>query len=243
MPISQALLKYGHSSFSLEILEYCAKEDCIKKESFYIAQLKPEYNICKEGKSRLGIRHTLATIAKISVTQKGKLVSEETRAKQRAAKIGENHPMFGKTHSEEAKAKISTVHTGKTVSEETRAKISAARVGKLLLESTKVKLSIGNKGEKNPMFGKTHNEKSKALIRTARLGKSQLSELIKIKMSEASGTAIKVFDLKTNETSIYSSMKKAAKALGVTQPALSFRFKTNNSFLLKERYQIEKLNT
>jgi hypothetical protein len=36
-------------------------------------------------------------------------------------------------------------------------------------------------------------------------------------------------------------MKKAAEALGVSQPALSFRFKKESSFLLKKRYQIEKV--
>jgi hypothetical protein len=62
-------------------------------------------------------------------------------------------------------------------------------------------------------------------------------------MSEAQGIAIKVFDLETNEPSTFSSLKKAAKVLGVSQSALSQRFKTKNSFLLKGRYQIEKANT
>lgn len=45
--INKALLKYGYAKFSLEILEYCKPEDCIKKEQYYIDLLIPEYNILK----------------------------------------------------------------------------------------------------------------------------------------------------------------------------------------------------
>ena len=42
-------------------------------------------------------------------------------------------------------------------------------------------------------------------------------------MSEESGTALRVLDLKTNEISVYTSIKKAADRMGVTQPAVSKR--------------------
>jgi DNA-binding transcriptional ArsR family regulator len=68
------------------------------------------------------------------------------------------------------------------------------------------------------------------------------SEETKIKISEAQGTAIKVLDLETNLSSNYASIRKAAKALGVAQSALSNHLKKNplSSFVLKGRYQIEK---
>lgn len=56
--IYNAILKYGHSNFSLDILEYCTKELVIKREQYYIDLLKPEYNICKYAGSCLGYRHT-----------------------------------------------------------------------------------------------------------------------------------------------------------------------------------------
>lgn len=133
--------------------------------------------------------------------------------------------MFGLKHSEETLEKMSSAKAGKKLSLETRAKITYLR------------------GEKHPIFGKTLTQETKDLIRAARLGKYLLSEKTKTRMSEMSGIAIKVFDLKTNETSFFSSMKKAAEMLDVSQPALSFRFKTNNSFLLKKRYQIEKVKS
>jgi len=45
MIICAALLKYGYSNFSLEILEFCKKEDTITRENYYLKLLKPEYNI------------------------------------------------------------------------------------------------------------------------------------------------------------------------------------------------------
>jgi hypothetical protein len=92
MPICRALLKYGYSGFSLEILEYCEPENVIKREQHYIDLLNPEYNILKIAGSMLGFRQ-----------------SEESRAKMSAAakkidhpgrfKTGENNPMFGKARS------------------------------------------------------------------------------------------------------------------------------------------------
>lgn len=43
--IYRALLKYGYSKFSLDIIEYCESNMLIAKEQHYINLLKPEYNI------------------------------------------------------------------------------------------------------------------------------------------------------------------------------------------------------
>ncbi len=43
--IRRALLKYGYSNFSLDILEYCESDVLITREQYYIDLLKPEYNI------------------------------------------------------------------------------------------------------------------------------------------------------------------------------------------------------
>nr|YP_009945076.1 GIY-YIG endonuclease [Monilinia laxa]QOE17440.1 GIY-YIG endonuclease [Monilinia laxa] len=95
----------------------------------------------------------------------------------------------------------------------------------------------------NPNFGKTHSEETKALITLAKLGKSVLSETMKSKMSIDKGTALNVLDLKTNETSRYSSITKAAEAMGVSQAAISKRFKnmTRGPLIVKKRYKVEKV--
>lgn len=45
MPICKAILKYGLSSFDLEILEYCKAEVRFEREEFFLKLLRPEYNI------------------------------------------------------------------------------------------------------------------------------------------------------------------------------------------------------
>lgn len=101
MPIYKALLKYDHSNFKLEILEYCDKENVISREQHYLDLLSPEYNILTEARSSLGYKHT-----------------EETLAKFQERKF-----------SEEQKAKLSAAATGRKLSEDTKAKLSANRIG------------------------------------------------------------------------------------------------------------------
>lgn len=57
-PIDRALLKYGFSNFSLEILEYCNEDNVLKREQYFIDLLKPEYNIVQTAGSTLGYKHT-----------------------------------------------------------------------------------------------------------------------------------------------------------------------------------------
>jgi group I intron endonuclease len=56
--IYRALLKNGHSNFSLTILEYCDKEKCLEREDFYLFSLKHEYNILEKAGSSLGRKHS-----------------------------------------------------------------------------------------------------------------------------------------------------------------------------------------
>lgn len=143
--------------------------------------------------------------------------SDETKAKMSTDRQGDNHPLFGRSHSEETKDKISKALSGensplfgKSLSEETKKKISMAKMGKNYTDK---------KGENNPMFGKIHSDET-----IAKLG----------------GVVIEVLDLETNITTIYSSIKKAAKAVGVSSPAISARIKKTNCFVIKGCYQIKK---
>lgn len=121
--------------------------------------------------------------------------------------------------------------------------MSKASLGRKHTEETKKLISLATKGINNPNFGQTHSKEIRALITLAKLGKSFLSDTVKAKMSEERGIAIKVVDLKTNETSVYTSIKKASEAMGVAQPSISQRLsKTQGSFTMKKRYQVEKVN-
>jgi len=62
--IARALLKYGYSGFTLEILEYCDIDKCIEREQYYLDLIQPEFNILKKADSRLGSNHSEETIEK-----------------------------------------------------------------------------------------------------------------------------------------------------------------------------------
>lgn len=109
---------------------------------------------------------------------------EGARIRFSETKKGENHPMFGKVHSEETKRKISVAkkgkpsrNKGKVHSEETKAKMSEAMKGKILSEEHKAKLSEAHKG-------KTLSEEHRAKLSEVNIGKT-LSEETKAKMSAA----------------------------------------------------------
>jgi len=78
--IYQAILKYGHINFTLEILEYCNKQESIKREQYYLDLLKPEYNILAIAGSPLGRKLSLETRIKLSKSKLGTNHSEETKA-------------------------------------------------------------------------------------------------------------------------------------------------------------------
>jgi hypothetical protein len=64
-PIDRALLKHGFSNFTLEILEYCDKNNVLDREQYYMDILKPQYNIVEIAGSTLGYKHTPESLAKM----------------------------------------------------------------------------------------------------------------------------------------------------------------------------------
>jgi len=116
LPIIKALLKYGYSNFSLEVLEYCTqdKDTLIKREQYYLDLLKPEYNILTNAYSTLGYK-----------------VSEENLDKY----------WRGRIFSKETKELLSKAATGRILTEEERKKISEARKGIILSKETREKIS------------------------------------------------------------------------------------------------------
>ena len=125
----------------------------------------PSYGKCGELSASYGKPRSEETKKKLSKAHKGKKLSEETKKKMsdywkkhgnwiKGKKVpeeirkqmsermigrfsGENHPLYGKHHSEETKKKLSKAHKGKKLSEE-----------------TKKKMSDNKAGEKNHAFGK-----------------------------------------------------------------------------------------
>ena len=97
------------------------------------------------------------------------LYTEERREAQSSKMMGENNPMYGQTHSKEAREKISQTHKGKTIPKELRQKWSKMR-----------------KGEGHWNFGGQHSEATKKKISESRPKKivaqidKNTNEIIKI---------------------------------------------------------------
>ena len=106
--ISRALIKYGYSNFSLEILEYCDIANLTEREQYYFDKLNPEYNTLKIAGSSLGRKLTEETKTKISKSLKKSKINK-------------------KTHTEETKDLMRQKALGRKHSEDTLLKMSASR--------------------------------------------------------------------------------------------------------------------
>lgn len=144
--INHAIKKYGRENFTKEILFVFEDESsALLMESKIISDLQipnPNcYNICPIGSGQ---------------KQKGISLSEQTRQK-----IIDNNGMRGKTHTDEAKAKISATHKGKSNwhkgkirSEHTKQKISKARIGMKFTDEHRANISKVTTGSNNSNYGK-----------------------------------------------------------------------------------------
>ena len=80
-PMERALLKYGFSNFSLEILEYCTLDNLLEREQYYLDNLKPDYNIVEIAGSTLGYKHTEESLKKM----RDFILSDEVLARKKLA--------------------------------------------------------------------------------------------------------------------------------------------------------------
>jgi group I intron endonuclease len=78
--IYSAIVKYGLKNFQIEILEYCATENAISREQYYLDLLKPKYNILTTAGSRLGHIHSEEARLRMSNSSKGRKFSFPSEA-------------------------------------------------------------------------------------------------------------------------------------------------------------------
>ena len=154
-PLHIAIRKYGIENFEIIILKENIKTQCLINlyECYYIEKYNclsnKNYNCSSGGSNGYSLagksEDELKEIyQKISDSNKGRIVSEET--KQKLSEIlsdgrlkGENHPMYGKHHTEEVKEKMR----------------------KPKPDEYKQKMSEKRKGEGNPYYGKKHSKEWK----------------------------------------------------------------------------------
>lgn len=84
--LQNAYNKYGREAFDFEVLETIdiddnIKDKLLKREQFWIDNLKPEYNILLVAGSNLGYHHTEEHAKHIREGQSGRVLTEEHKAK------------------------------------------------------------------------------------------------------------------------------------------------------------------
>ena len=114
--------------------------------------------------------------------------------------VGTNNVMYGKSHSDETKNKMSIARLGVSIKpmsnqeKERRRKITGKdhpSFGRKASEETRMKLRECNGGENNPMYGKKHSQETKDKIGKSSAGRPSplkgrsISEETKKKISEA----------------------------------------------------------
>ena len=142
-PLEKAMQKYGEENFEIIILKEDIESQCLLNlfECYYIKK----YNTVVENKKGYNISD--GGFNGNPYAGKTKEEMEEIRRKMsenHAYFKGENHPMYGKHHSEEAKRKMSETQKGE----------KSYWYGKKHSEETKQKMSKARQGENNPMYGK-----------------------------------------------------------------------------------------
>jgi group I intron endonuclease len=148
--ILNSLNKYGFDSHTFSVVEECKEDDLNKRERYW----QDYYNVISEG---LNCRLTettdksgrLSEETKILIgnSLRGKTLSEEARENMRKPKSdssrigrydksGKNNPFYGRTHSEETKAKIREKRKNQIITKETNETISN-KLKKPILQFTK----------------------------------------------------------------------------------------------------------
>lgn len=105
--LQNAFNKYGRENFDFKVLLLCEQSELTRYEQFFVDSYTPEllYNMA---------------IKCVDVP----LFSLGRRIELSKNNSGENNPMYGKTHTKDARAKISKANTGRKMSDEFKENLS-----------------------------------------------------------------------------------------------------------------------
>ena len=129
--LGEAVKKYGAENFErVTLFEYDNQNDAFEKEAeivnnnFLIKFRSYNIHLGGHGGSH---PHSEETKLKMSISRKGKRLSQEHKNKIGKSNTGNVSWIEGKSHSVETKNKMSLAHTGKFFSDESRKKMSVAK--------------------------------------------------------------------------------------------------------------------
>lgn len=212
--------KYGIDTFKFEIIHKCENKDEAKNiELEYLEDLSIRnelYNLHfnNSGGDLLSSHpNKEEIIKKISATMKlknSKLTKEERSKKY--GKPGKKNGMYGKTHTKEARLKISIANknnkysVGRKASLETRKKLSKIQ-------------SVLQKGKKNSFFGRKHSLETKQKMREKKLGNLPTNSR-KVKI----------------EDKIFNSLAEASRHYNVCSATIFHRIKSSNPKYINYNY-------
>ena len=139
--LQSAWNKYGEEAFIFEIIHICPKEECLYWEQAlldtWFDNKKMCYNINPTAGSNLGKKFDDEFKKKSSELRKIMYTNPQ------------NHPMYGKQHSQETIEKLRVSHLGKKPTKETIIKLSgenrpAAKLTWQIVDEIRIKYSTGN---------------------------------------------------------------------------------------------------
>ena len=203
----------GEDKINYNIIHICNKEDEAKEiELEYLSDLSIRniiYNLNynNSGGDLLTNHPDKEKIREKIVNSHKETLSKMTleERKEKYGKFGENNGMYGKTHTEEVRKKISDINKGrvshnkgKKASDETRQKLSEFRKNKYT-------------GQENSFFGKHHTEETKQKIREKNIGN------IPPNNKEI-----------TIDGFFYISMAEASRQLNIPVPTILWRLNSKN---------------
>lgn len=202
----RAIQKYGWNNFEHEIIYKDLEEEIAANKEQELIKLYNSnnsnfgYNKDNGGKTN---KLTEESIEKIRQWHIGRKLSEETKRKisesHKGISSGENHPMYGKHHTKEAKQKMSD--------------FAKSRVGWKHTEETKKKIGEGNKG-------KTLSEETRKKISKANTGKKRTEEQ-KLKLKHMNSIPVVQLTIEGNFVNIYISAAEASRQLGIAAPLIT----------------------
>jgi group I intron endonuclease len=194
MILYDAIRLHGVENFTFEVVCECETlEELNTKEIEYIStnkSLAPNgYNAARGGDN---YEKTPETCAKISASNKGRIISDEWRKNMSIARKG-------RKITEETRLKMQKAQKGRLITDETKQKLREANIGKKQSADTIEKKSAARTGvawsdkKRASMMGRKNTEETKKKMSESQKGRI-FSEETKKKMREAKKSVRKITD-------------------------------------------------